>query len=813
MQAFLALFLAAGVVAVDESPFGKVVSLLGEMLDASKADGEADRDAFAKFKCYCDDNLEEKTTSVANATAEIELMESTLADHRAENQKLSQEVFELKKAMDENEAARAEAQTIRDKEAADFQKEEADLVTGLSQLERAIQLLQAVGADQTQSSGADHEQMMAGAAAAENMGLLAARSRTKLSGDMQQALRAAAVFLSAKQRTKLTAFLGVKSQAPGNYNAQSGEIVGILKSMNDTFTANLENARADEQKAQTEFDGFKEVKEQEFEEMTGASNSKKEQIGTNAEEIATTESEKKSKEEELQIDTSFLDELKPRCEAKSKEYDRRNQLRATEEYAIAQAIALLKKAESTLPSGKSANVKLLQIGVVRKSDRGVRAHALEELQAAARKQHSSRLSRVVAVLEAGNPFDEVLAKIRSIIELIDKEEEEDHKKKAWCEEVQGDNEQNKADKETDLQTLETNLNTLEIAVTQSKGNIEQAEEDLKSNREAQAEETKMRKESHAVFAKQLADGQEAEKIVEKAIEVLTKFYKALAEEQAQAQAEKQQQAEIAMVTRRHALFMKREAEEKAKEHDLFHKAPDLSPFHKAAPKAKAAAPKPAAAKAKALKLLQESPEEGPEFSTGQHEKGNEVIELLNHILEEGKTAQGAAIDEEKSAQAQFETNMQALTEAETSLGDSINQYQLDLATNEKRLEQAHEDKDVTRRELEAIEKYLATIEPGCTFIQTNLQTRIDNRAAEKAALEGAITTLEASPAFANAQHAQELEDLGKCREVCNDSKDDPAAKCQACQHGVSVAGYCATRDAPGCDSATDTESAAAMNAP
>jgi len=406
------------------------------------------------------------------------------------------------------------------------------------------------------------------------------------------------------------------------------------------------------------------------------------------------------------------------------------------------------------------------------------------LQKAAQQHKSLRLDRVLAVLEAGNPFDEVLAKIRSIIELIDKEEEEDHKKKDWCEKVQGENEQSKADKESDLQTLEVNLNTLETAVTQSKGNIEQAEDDLKSNRAAQADETKMRKESHAVFQKGLADAQEAEKIVEKAVEVLTKFY-------ARIEAAKKEQEEIAMVAKRHTTFMKAQKQqqmEQAHKKDLFH------------------------GPSKALKLLEETPEEGPTFSTGQHEKGNQVIEMLNHVLDDTKASQTTLIDDEKSAQAQFETNMKALTDAEQSLGDGINQYKLDLATNEQRREQAFEDQDVTRRELAAVEKYLATIEPGCTFIQTNIQTRIESRAAEKAALEGAITTLEASPAFQNAQHAQELEDLGECRAKCNDSKDDPSAQCQACQHGVSVAGYCATNDAPGCESATKTGSAEAMNA-
>merc|ERR1719199_911441 len=198
-------------------------------------------------------------------------MEATLADRRAENEKLSQEVFELQKAMEENEAAREEATTIRDKEKADFEKEEADLVTGLSQLDRAIKLLQAVGADQTQSQGADYEQAMAADTTAEAKAHLAGgfmvkkQQLSKLSDEMKSALRAASVFLSSSQRKKMTSFLAM--DAPGNYNAQSGEIVGILKSMNDTFTANLANARAVEAKAQKDYDEFMALKEKEYKEM------------------------------------------------------------------------------------------------------------------------------------------------------------------------------------------------------------------------------------------------------------------------------------------------------------------------------------------------------------------------------------------------------------------------------------------------------------------------------------------------------------------------------------------------------------------
>merc|ERR1719408_883088 len=97
-------------------------------------------------------------------SAEIEAAEAQLKDLRALNMKLSQEVAKLEADMAANQAAREEATAIRNKEKEDFAKEESDLVTGVDQLDRAINLLAAVGADQTISGDTDSAQLMAGGA-------------------------------------------------------------------------------------------------------------------------------------------------------------------------------------------------------------------------------------------------------------------------------------------------------------------------------------------------------------------------------------------------------------------------------------------------------------------------------------------------------------------------------------------------------------------------------------------------------------------------------------------------------------------------
>ena len=61
-------------------------------------------------------------------------------------------------------------------------------------------------------------------------------------------------------------------------------------------------------------------------------------------------------------------------------------------------------------------------------------------------------------------------------------------------------------------------------------------------------------------------------------------------------------------------------------------------------------------------------------------------------------------------------------------------------------------------------RYLKSIEPGCTFIQTNYESRKQNREAEIEAMKKAIELLEGTPAFQAATAAAERESLGKCAE-------------------------------------------------
>merc|ERR1719482_1635992 len=290
LVAFLLVSTAFGAVTSEQTKaegdrtITKVIKILQGMLVKSKADGENDLKLFAKYKCYCDSNAAEKAKAIVDQGKEIELLAGEIAELQAANGKLSTENAELEMAMGDNERARNTADSLRTKANDDFKAEEEDMVNAIGQMDQAIDTLAAIGADQTaaKASLVSQEKFMSHAPAKASM--------IKLKSNVKDALKAASVFLSEKQKRSLTSFI----QAPftGTYQSQSGEIVGILKNMRDTFKSNLASARASESAAAESHSKFSKVKEDEHEKMAAVFETKTEAASANDEELGSKRSSK-----------------------------------------------------------------------------------------------------------------------------------------------------------------------------------------------------------------------------------------------------------------------------------------------------------------------------------------------------------------------------------------------------------------------------------------------------------------------------------------------------------------------------------------
>jgi len=783
--------------ALEDKPITKVVKLLQGMLEKSKVDGERDTELFAKYKCYCDTNTVDKKTAIEAGTASIALLGAEIGELQGSNGKLSTQHSELEVAMSDNERSRATADSLRSKANADFIAEESDLTAAVGQMTSAIETLAAVGADQTAfeqtaNAGADKEKFMAGKGSG---------APVLLDVKLKKALGLAAILLPKKQQSALTALL----QAPfaGAYSSQSGEIVGIIKSMADTFKSNLASARTSEAASLEAHEKLSKVKTDEHAKMQAMYDESEDILGRNDNSLSTKKTQKTDSETSLADDEEFLAKLTKLCADKTAEYENRKMMRANEDAAISQATAIL----NSDASFDNPATSFLQINRAVKI--AVREEVTKKLSHEAKAHRSLRLARVAVALENGNPFDKVVDEIDKMIELIAKEEKADDEQKDWCDSEREESHSQKSDRISSINSLNGEITSLIDGLdgerTGLRKQLADEEATLAQNKKDQAETVADRTEENGVYQGNVANLVEAEKTVKKGLKVLTKFYEWLHKKTAAHHYDKKAGKDsggsniervpgastadleeacsadpsCSGFTSNGMLKTKIQDDDK-----LLDSSGDL--YVKVFDEANSVG----GGAFLQQKKEDPAPPEGFSEEKGQTGQANEVVSQLEFIVQETATELKTAHETEETDQHDFEDEITTLKSQASTSQDTIASLEDQIAEKEKALLAAQEGHKSAEKEKKALEGYLLKIKPGCDFITTNLDQRKSNRAAETTSLNTAMQKLKDTPAFKEAAAEAEKAAMGKCGEKCIPDRETLA--CKACIQGTSESGYCAS---------------------
>merc|ERR1719225_829679 len=190
--------------------------------------------------------------------------------------------------------------------------------------------------------------------------------------------------LADETRQEVLAFLSGKE----DYAPQSGQIVGILKQMEDEMTKSLEDAKAAEADAIKAYDALMATKEKEVESLNAQIESKLTRKGELGVELAGGLNELEDTEVSVAEDEKFLAELETGCATKEKEWAEVCKTRQEELVALAETIKILNDDDAlelfkkTLPSAS-----LLQ---VIESEQSVRKRALLAITEAAKVRLQSQ---------------------------------------------------------------------------------------------------------------------------------------------------------------------------------------------------------------------------------------------------------------------------------------------------------------------------------------------------------------------------------------------------------------------------------------
>jgi ABC-type transporter Mla subunit MlaD len=734
--AFAGLTVGAHATIAKDNTITKVVKILQDMLAKSKEEGDEERTIFGKFKCFCDDNEREKKESIDQLGKDINVLSSKIEELQGSTGAQSSEAAQLRTDMMANENARAEAESIRNKAHEDFVAEEADMKQAISQMNDAVETLSEVGADQTLGESADdHKKMMAG------MGFLSLNSRVK------QALSAVSVFLNPQETKNVQSFLQARAPFTGSYTSQSGQIVGILKSMRDTFKENLATAQSTEKQQLESHTKLMGTLNKAYEKMSGTYDRRQEGMGDNDDNLATKKEQLVEAKEQKANDEEYLEKLLAMCEEKTKEYNQRKMLRANEDAAVAEAVAILNSDESFAAFGKTDATSTGGTGpaFIQLRSRRVRIHSSAvslslQVKQALLAAKSPRVAKVASLIQAENIFSVVLKEITKMLELIEEEGKQDKENLDWCNDERTENNNDLDDANDQIDTLTGEIQQLtddiEDPETGLKSQIKTTEDDLASCIESQKTETKDRKEANLLYQQDIKNLVAAEKILKKAIKVLRKYYDDL---------EKKMEAGEVFLQRR-------------EDPD----APDTFGGYK-----------------------------------GQSSKGGDAISMLEFILDETKKEETEAHSDEENSQHSYEDSMADLKERETNAEKALVSLRENLAQKEEDLLMRKKELKKTEGEKEALENYLAKIKPGCDFITENFDEREDNRATETAALEKAEGLIKDTPVYKKAMAEAKTESFGDCKEPCTEDEDH--VECKSCMAETSIPGYCAGhKDTKGC---------------
>merc|ERR1719453_1935540 len=206
------------------------------------AEGEAEKELFDKFMCYCKNSGGDLQKSIADAGTKVPELEASIKEGEAKQAQLKEDLKQAQADRSAAKAAMAEATALREKEAAAYAKESSEDGANIAAVEKAT--------------------------AAIEKGMGSAFLQTP----------SASILLKVAQKRQEQDVVSFLSGST-NYAPASGEITGILKTMHDEMAADIAEQNAAEAAAIKAYDELMAAKTKEVNALTKAIEEKMTRVG------------------------------------------------------------------------------------------------------------------------------------------------------------------------------------------------------------------------------------------------------------------------------------------------------------------------------------------------------------------------------------------------------------------------------------------------------------------------------------------------------------------------------------------------------
>jgi len=543
-----------------DNPITRVVNLLKEMDAKLKKEMDEDESLYDKLMCWCHDGKYERQEEIEAGQNKIASLESTIESLTATSSELTSSIKSIQAKLAEDKSTLAEATAVREKQAAEFHQSELDSIEALENLKAALVIL-------SKHEGAAFPQMESPSALLQEESKeipWAARHESRLERsfdafvrkhDLQPELenfqthsspqqflqhRPAApaassptstssawsaheIFVVQRAMKVSTAFLQRHGhQYYPSYTSQSGEILGVLRTLQEQMKEDLSSAQKTEAEQAANFAELRTAKTAEIEAGEAMEERKEDQLATTNNDLANAKEELKKTEDTLSADQKFLLTLETTCKDADANFEARKASRLDEIKAVAETIGILTSDEA------KDNFKATYSFVQKSTDRQQKKAAYKQ-QAAAILRRAAAKSRMpeLAVLATQvelDAFTKVKKAIDGMIAMLEQQQKDEVAKTDYCKAEIQSNEMDTAKAQSLEESQEAKIAKLEESIKQIESDIAAAKAEIASLQLELQKATEDRVAESKEFQKTIAEQRVTQGILKAALERLTAFY-------------------------------------------------------------------------------------------------------------------------------------------------------------------------------------------------------------------------------------------------------------------------------------------------
>jgi hypothetical protein len=513
-------------------------------------------------------------------------------------------------------------------------------------------------------------------------------------------------------RDDLLAFLsGGQGQ---RYAPQSGEILGILKTMEDEMTKGLNDATATEEEAIQNYEDLMAAKKKEVSTLQAQIETEMKRIGNLGVSIAEMSNDQEDTEEALSADQGYMADLASSCETKAKEWEVIQKTRSEELRALAETIKVLNDDDAlelfkkTLPS---ASMSLVQIQYSRAA---VQKRVLNIVSSLKSRPELNFLALALSGKKVG--FEKVIKMIDEMVATLKEEQKEDDRKKEYCTAQIDRTEDTKKEQENSISDSQTAIDEMNGAIKELTEDIAALESGIKKLDAAVVEATDLRKKENSEHEALMTSDTTAKEVLGWAKNRLNKFYNPkLYKPPPGRQMTEEERISVNM------------GGTLAPETPGGIANTGIGAFVQISAHKSKAAPGP--------------PPETFGAYKSKSGSNNGVIAMIDLLIADLDKEMQESTVEEKNAQAEYETMMKESSTKRAADSKSVTQKTEEKATTEEELEDEHETKKATTKDLMGTTKYLGSLHGECDWLMKYFDARKSARVGEIESLSNAKAVL------------------------------------------------------------------------